>query len=87
MSHDVIASALLFRLAQQGTDITEPVYAVTVRDVLIAVARRHGADALTLPNTSLLVALDEVRAVFEHDRSDRELFEIALEAWEIRRKL
>lgn len=75
------------RLSRKLLDPSEVVYAVTMRDLLTAIAGRLGEDALQLTPDDLLLARDEVRATFGHYLDERELFGLALDQWELVRQL
>ncbi|MDD2272992.1 MAG: hypothetical protein PHP95_06825 [Desulfuromonadaceae bacterium] len=75
------------RLSRKLLDPSEVVYAVTMRDLLTAIAGRMGEDALQLTPDDLLLARDEVRATFGHYLDERELFGLALDQWELVRQL
>lgn len=78
---------IINRLSTKLIDPSEVVYAVTVRDLLIAIAGRLGEEALQLTPDDLLLARDEVRATFGHYLDERELFGLALDQWELVRQL
>ena len=87
MTHEEITAAIMFRLIQQGTDPTEPVFAVSLRDVISAVVRRHGTASLNLGNDALLAACNEVAAACQHHDPARDLIAIGLDTWAITRTL
>ena len=87
MTHDEITATLLFRLVREGTDPTEPAFAITLRDVISTLVRRLGEESLKLSSSELLTAQDEIRAVFEHNYHEKELVDTAIKTWEIRRAL
>jgi hypothetical protein len=72
-------------ISRLTADPLEVIYAVTMRDMLDAIAMRMGDDALTLSSEDLLLARDEVRAVLEHQLEISEFIDIGLDTWEITR--
>lgn len=83
MAPDEIVSTLSRKLI----DPFEVVYTVTMRDLLTVIVGRLREDALLLPLDDLLLARDEVRAVFGHYLDERELFDLALDQWDLVRHL
>lgn len=83
MKSDEIIRTLSLKLS----DASEVVYAVTMRDLLSAIAGRLQEDALLLTPEDLLLARDEVRATFGHYLDEREIFALALDQWELIRNL
>jgi hypothetical protein len=61
MLHNEIVS----RLAKI-TDPSEVIYSITMQDILSAIARRMGEDALTLPSEDLELAREEVKEAINH---------------------
>jgi hypothetical protein len=78
-----IIAALLGKLP----DPAETVYAITMRDLVAAIVRKLGKDALKLTPDDLLLARDEVQAAIGHHLDEREYLDIGLESWEIVRNL
>lgn len=78
---------LVKSLSQKLPDPAEVVYAVTMRDLLTAIAGRLRDDALLLTAEDLLLARDEVREVFGHYLDEREMFDLALDQWDVVRHL
>ncbi|RII30796.1 MAG: hypothetical protein CXR30_03010 [Geobacter sp.] len=74
-------------LSRKLPDPTEVVYVVTMRDLLTAIARRLREESLQLTVDDLLLARDELRATFGHYLDERELFDLALDQWEVVRHL
>ncbi|BCS55611.1 hypothetical protein [Geobacter sp. SVR] len=74
-------------LSRKLLDPTEVVYAVTMRDLLAAIARRLREESLQLTTDDLLLARDELRATFGHYLDERELFDLALDQWDLIRSL
>lgn len=64
-------------------DPSETVFAVTMQDLVAAIVRRIGENAMTLTPGDLLLARDECIAAFDHFLDEREFFDIALDSWEI----
>ncbi len=83
MAHEEILTTLCGKLPDPG----EAVYVVTMRDLLAAIVRRLREDSLHLTTEDLHLARDEVQAVFDHYLNERELFDLALDQWEIVRHL
>lgn len=83
MAPDEIVTTLCGKLP----DPSEVVYVVTMRDLLAAIARRLQEESLHLTAEDLLLARDELQAVFGHYLNERELFDLALDQWEVVRQL
>lgn len=83
MTSDEIADTMARRLNQQQ----EPVYAITQQDILKQLARQLGNDALTLTDQEITLYRDEVQAVFSHYIDERELYQLALQQFQIIRTL
>lgn len=83
MKSDEIVRTLLQKLP----DDSEIVYIVTMRDLLSAIAGRLREEALLLTPDDLLLAREEVRATFGHYLDERELFDLALDQWDLIRNL
>lgn len=83
MAPEEIVTTLCGKLPDPG----EVVYVVTMRDLLGAIVRRLREDSLHLTAEELLLARDEVQTVFGHYLDERELFDLALDQWEIVRHL
>lgn len=64
-------------------DPSEAVFTITMRDLVAAIVRRIGINALLLTPSDLLLARDEVQAAFGHHLDEREFIDIGLDAWEI----
>ena len=84
MNHAEIVSRLS-RLIDSPT--SEVIHATTMQDILTAIARRMGHDALSLSADDLELAREEVKAALEHHLDIREYIDMGLDAWEISRKL
>ena len=69
------------------TDPSEVLYAVTMQDVLAAIAKRIGGEALTLSVEELELAREEVKEAINHNLDIREYIDMGLDAWEIVRHL
>jgi len=76
---DKIVDVLLAKLPAPS----EAVFEVTMRDLVVAIARRLGENALMLTPSDLLLARDEVQAAFGHHMDEREFIDMGLDAWEI----
>lgn len=83
MKSDEIVRTLLQKLP----DDSEIVYSVTMRDLLSEIARRLQDESLKLTVDELLLARDELRATFGHYLDERELFDLALDQWDLVRSL
>ncbi|MRR54179.1 MAG: hypothetical protein EG822_06675 [Deltaproteobacteria bacterium] len=79
MVHDEFVTTLCGRLP----DPSEVVYVVTMRDLLAAIALRLQEECLHLTAEDLFLARDELRAMLGHYLDERELFDLALDQWEI----
>lgn len=84
MTHDEVVSHLSHLI---DTPATEPLYTITLHDLLTAIALRMGQDALSLTATNLQLARTETLAVLQHRMDHRPYLEEALDAWEIVRQL
>ena len=84
MQHAEIVSQLYRRIDSPSSEV---IHAITMQDILTAIARRMGDDALSLSADDLELAREEVRAVLEHHLDIRPYIDIGLDAWEIVRKL
>jgi len=82
MQHDKIVSHLFSLI-----DPSELIYSITMQDVLTAIARRMGEDALTLSAKDLQLAKKEVKEAINHNLDIREYIDMGLDVWEITRKL
>ncbi|HIJ80424.1 MAG TPA: hypothetical protein HPP76_01790 [Desulfuromonadales bacterium] len=70
--------------------ITDPsviIYTLTMHDVLTAIVRGIGSEALTLSQSDLNQAKEEVVAALEHHLDIREYIDIGVETWNVNRKL
>lgn len=84
MTHDEIVSHLS-RLID--TPATEPLYTITLQDVLTAIAHRMGESALSLTADDLQLAREEVLSVLQHRMDHRPYLEEALDCWDLVRQL
>lgn len=69
------------------TDPSEAIYSVTMQDILIAMARRTGQEAITLSAEDLQLAREEVKEAISHNLDIREFIDMGLDVWEVTRKL
>lgn len=83
MTADDIATIMSHKLP----DPLEPVYAVTRLDILKVLAAQLGSEALFLTDQEINLFRDEVQAVFEHYVNERELYQLALQQFNITRSL
>jgi hypothetical protein len=65
----------------------EVVHEITTENIISAIVRRMGEEALELSPEDLALARDEVKAAIEHHLDEREYIDIGLDAWEIIRNL
>ena len=63
----------------------DPIFAVTMQDILSELSRRH--DVSTLSPEDLELARQEVQEAIAHHLDIREYIEIGLDSWEITRNL
>lgn len=87
MPLEEIVTELSLRLFRVAASPTEIVYAVSMQDLLSAIVKRMGKDALSLNASDLLAARDEVRAAIAHNLDEREYIQMGLDAWDITRTL
>lgn len=87
MTHEDTLAAVVAKMVRDGADPFAPVFSLTLRDVLAAVVRRHGAGTLEMTTRELLAARNEVAAACEHHLNERDCLAVGLETWEIVRKL
>lgn len=82
MNHAAIVSHL-----SRISEPTESLYSITMQDVLSAISRRMGDDALTLTLEDLQLAREEVKEAIEHNLDIREYIDMGLDSFEIVRNL
>jgi hypothetical protein len=63
------------------------VHEITTENIIVAIVRRMGDEALALSAEDLELAGDEVKAAIEHHLDERDFIEIGLDAWELVRNL
>jgi hypothetical protein len=63
------------------------IHEITTENIISEIVRRMGEEALTLSALEIRLAVEEVKAAFEHYLQERELIAIGLDAWEIIRNL
>ena len=63
------------------------IHEITTENIISEIVRRMGEEALSLSQSDLHLAVEEVRAVFEDDDREKELISIALDIWDISRGL
>lgn len=83
MSADEIAAIMSRKLP----DPQEPVYTVTLHDLLKVLAAQLGSEALLITNQELRLFHDEVKTIFAHYIDERELYQLALQQFNIIRAL
>ena len=65
----------------------ETIHSITTENIISAIVRRMGEEALELSAEDLELAMDEVRAALEHHLDERDFIDIGLDSWEIIRNL
>ena len=65
----------------------EVIHEITTTNIISAIVRRMGEEALELSPEDLKLARDEVKAAIEHHLDEREYVDIGLDSWEIVRGL
>ena len=65
----------------------EVIHEISTENIISAIVRRMGEEALELSAEDLELARDEVRAAIEHHLDEREYIDIGLDSWEIVRNL
>lgn len=83
MTADDIAAILARKLPNP----LKPVYAVTHLDILKVLAAQLGSEAFFLTDQEINLFRDEVQAVFEHYVNERELYQLALQQFNVTRTL
>lgn len=83
MTADDIAAIMSRKLP----DPQEPVYAVTRLDILKVLAAQFGSEALFLTDQEINLFREEVQTVFEHYVNERELYQLAVQQFNITRSL
>ena len=61
----------------------EVIHEITTKNIISAIVRRMGEEALELSPEDLELARDEVRAALEHHLDEREYIDIGLDSWEL----
>lgn len=83
----MVQNEIVMTLSQKLSDPSEVVYVITMQDLLTAIAGRLREGALLLTSEELLLARDEVRETFGHYLDEREVFDLALDQWDVVRQL
>lgn len=65
----------------------EVIHEITTENIMAAIVRRIGEEALELSLEDLALASDEVKAALEHHLDEREYIDMGLDSWEIVRNL
>ena len=65
----------------------EVIHEITTENIISAIVRRLGENALELSAEDLEMARDEVQAAIEHYLNERDLIAIGLDSWDILRNL
>ena len=68
-------------------DPEEIIFSITVLDLVRAIERRLGEEALSLSVEDLQLAIDEIKAVIEDQLDIRDYIDMGLDAWELTRNL
>ena len=63
------------------------IHEITTENIIVAIVRRMGEEALELSAEDLDLAGEEVRVAIEHHLDERDFIEIGLDAWELVRNL
>jgi hypothetical protein len=98
---DLLVLGLFFFLIQKEPTMThkdiiahlcqlyppQVIHSITTENIISAIVRRMGEEALDLSVEDLELARDEVRAAIEHHLDEREYIDIGLDAWEILRSI
>lgn len=84
MTHAEIVSRLSRHIDSPASN---PIYSITMHDVLTAIAYRMKEGALSLSQADLDLAREEVQAAINHALDYRPYIEEGLDVWEITRKL
>ena len=66
---------------------SEVIFEITTENIISAIVRRMGEEALELSAKDLELAREEVRAALEHHLNEREYIDIGLDSWEIIRNI
>lgn len=86
MTDHAIITELSLRLVRIGDNPQQIVFAISTQDVLVAIVKRMGNNALTLKPKDLLQARAMVRAALTlHNPADRQYINDGLDAWETAR--
>ena len=62
---------------------SEVIHEITTENIISAIVRRMGEEALELSPEDLQLAREEVKAAIEHHLDEREYIDIGLDSWEI----
>ena len=87
MPLEEIVNKLSLRLVRIAASPSEIVYAISMQDILLAIAKRMGEQSLALNAKDLLLARDEVRVAIAHSLDEREYIQMGLDAWSITKNL
>ena len=63
------------------------IHEITTENIISAIVRRMGEEALELSAEDLELAGEEVKAAIEHHLDERDLIAIGLDTWDITRNL
>ena len=66
---------------------SEVIFEINTENIISAIVRRMGEEALALSAKDLELAREEVKAALEHHLDEREYIDIGLDSWEIIRNL
>ena len=81
MTHQDIIAHLCLKYPPQV------IHEITTENIISAIVRRMGEEALELSPEDLELAREEVKAAIEHHLDEREYIDIGLDSWEIIRSL
>ena len=63
------------------------IHSITTENIISAIVRRMGEEALELSQEDLELAGEEVKAAIEHHLDEREFIDIGLDSWDLVRNL
>jgi hypothetical protein len=84
MTHVEIVSRLSCLIDNPTSDV---LFSIIMQQVIPPIAHRMGEGALSLTADDLQLAKDEVRDALEHYVDEKEIYDLALDVWEISRHL
>lgn len=78
---------IVTQLSSLTVSPSEIIYSITMQDILSAIVRRLGKEALTLSAEDLQLAREEVKEAISHNLDERDYIDMGLDAWEIIRNM